>query len=205
MGLLMAIGMLYTIGYMGYACKKEGTAKIANNRLKPTNLTDKDKEIIRKNFKLICKRCDVKLDKNGYPVEERHYNVCKAYLMYQGFSESMANYFQELYTEKYNYAHDSEINRIETKHKKMAKEYCNEEKIIKIYRDYFTGAESSVKEKCDKMIELSPLWKMMVKDYNIIDDGYEYVVAWNMEVPESLQFDIKTINKEIIYLMAYKH
>ena len=55
MGLLMLAGLLGTIGYMGHYAKQETTAIIGDSVIKPKDTLDENKQVIARNFKLICK------------------------------------------------------------------------------------------------------------------------------------------------------
>ena len=200
--MLMALGMLGMIGYMGYFAKQETKAIIGDGVLQPKGSIQEDNWLINQNFKLICRRCDVKLDWDGNPVHENHYKVCMAYLLYQGFQEPVAEYFKEIYLEKYHKKHEDKREEIRKKHWDIDIDMSfidkNEYK-TKIFRKWHWKSERDTKEDCEKMC-LNYLWSCLAKRYNVVNDGNSYVVVWTVEAPPSILNQINTIYDEVRYL-----
>ena len=125
MGLLMLAGLLGTLGYMGYFAKQEATAMIGDNVIKPTNTPYSDRQLIARNFKLICKRGNAKLDRDGNPVNKTC-NQCLAYLQYQRFQKFAVDYFEQIYLEKYNNKHKKEKRDLKNKYRMLEQQFYDE-------------------------------------------------------------------------------
>lgn len=204
MGFLMFAGLIGTIGYMTHYAKQETKAIIGDSVLQPTHNIRKDKQIIEDNFELICKRCDIKLNKNNQPIYEKRYRPCVAYLQYQGFSTSVTDYFQQLYLERYNNKHETKIIDITEKHNRLLDTHFDtfNQRTTKVVRYWHYG---NTKEKCKKMMT-NTLWAELVYDYNIVKDGSQNVEVWIIKTsPEILQ-QIDTIYDEVCHMTGiYKN
>lgn len=200
MGLLMLAGLLGTIGYMGYYAKQEATAIIGDNVIKPTDTAYEDKQVIARNFKLICKRGNAKLDRDGNPVNKTC-NQCLAYLQYQGFQKFAVDYFEQLYLDKYNKKHEQERKNLQDKYRRLEQQFYDEydKRETKIIRHWDYG---NTHEKCEKMMK-NWFWSHMVKHYNIIDDGISNVEVWTISAPPSILKQIDTIYDEICEMEVY--
>ncbi len=198
MSFLMTAGIFGVIGYMGYYTKQETKAIIGDNILKPSGIQSKDKNLIKNNFERICKRCDIKLDKNNNPVYKNHYKPCVAYLQYQGFQEDVAFYFKDLYLERYNNKEEKRKNNIEDKHFQLdilLHDKHNEGE-IKVFKYWSSG---DTKLRCEKIMK-NWLWSSMVKYYNIVNDGQQNVEVWTLYAPPVILNQINTIYEEVCYL-----
>ena len=200
MGFLTLAGLLGTIGYMGYYAKQETKAIIGDNILKPSGIESKDKQLIKDNFKMICKRCDIKIDKNGNPIFKNHYKPCVAYLQYQGFPEKTSFYFKELYLEKYHKKYEDERKKIVEKHFNLDLHLFDEPHETKIFRNWDLGRNTQ--EKCEKMMR-NWFWSHMVKNYNVVKDGNSNVEVWTISAPPSYLKQIDTIYDEVCTLEVY--
>ena len=190
MGLLMLAGLLGTIGYMGHYAKQETTAIIGDSVIKPTDTPYEDKIVIARNFKLICKRGNAKLDNDGNPVNKTC-NQCLAYLQYQGFQQFAVDYFEQLYLDKYNKGREQARKKLQDKYRMFEQQFFYEcDKCeTKIVRHWDFG---NTQEKCKKMME-NWLWMHMVTHYNIVDDGISNVEVWTISAPPSILKQIDTI------------
>lgn len=194
----MLAGLLGTIGYMGYYAKNESIALLADGIIKPTNSLSEDKKIIQQNFKLICKRCNVKLD-NGLPINEKHHGVCRAYLYDRGFSEEAVDYFKTLYTNKYNMRRTILTKKINDKHEKLAIDFANHEnKKIMVYKKYLGGTEEQM-----ELIMQNDFWKSFTNHYSRVLDSPYYREIWNLSIPEYVkEKDIDKIYDEVCFLQG---
>ena len=200
MGLLMLAGLLGTIGYMGYYAKQETTAIIGDSVIKPKDTLDEDKQAIERNFKLICKRGNAKLDNNGNPVNKTC-NQCLAYLQYQGFQPFAVDYFEQLYLDKYNKGRKQTRKNLQDKYRKLEQQYFNEcdKSETKIIRHWDFG---NTQEKCEKMMK-NWLWMHMVTHYNIVPDGISNVEVWTISAPPSILKQIDTIYDMVCEMEVY--
>lgn len=200
MGLLMLAGLLGTIGYMGYYAKQEATAIIGNSVIKPTDTLYEDKIVIARNFKLICKRGNAKLDNDGNPVNKTC-NQCLAYLQYQGFQQFAVDYFEQLYLDKYNKGREQARKKLQDKYWRFEQQYFNEcdKKETKIIRHWDFG---NTQEKCEKMMK-NWLWMHMVQHYNIVADGTSNVEVWTISAPPSILRQIDTIYDMVCEMEVY--
>ena len=203
MALLMTLGILGTLGYMGYFVKQETKAIIGDNTIKPTYSLASDKSLISKHFKLICKRCDVKLDGYGNPINKNHYKPCIAYLLYQGFQEPATEYFKEIYLQKYNEKERKKIEDITTKHSDLLSELMldTSKHQTKIVRKWYYGSKKSVEDKCYKITE-NTLWNMMVSHWNVVKDGNRYVAIWTVKAQPEILKQVNKIYKEVCYIQG---
>lgn len=190
MGLLMLAGLLGTIGYMGHYAKQETTAIIGDNVIKPTDTLDEDKQVIARNFKLICKRGNAKLDNDGNPINKTC-NQCLAYLQYQGFQPFAVDYFEQLYLDKYNKGREQARKNLQDKYRKLELQFFDEcsKSETKIIRHWDFG---NTQEKCEKMMK-NWLWRHMVQHYNIVPDGISNVEVWTISASPSILKQIDTI------------
>ena len=200
MGLLMLAGLLGTIGYMGHYAKQETTAIIGDSVIKPTDTPYEDKIVIARNFELICKRGNAKLDNDGNPVNKTC-NQCLAYLQYQGFQQFAVDYFEQLYLDKYNKGREQARKNLQDKYRKLEQQYFNEcdKKETKIIRHWDFG---NTQEKCEKMMK-NWLWMHMVQHYNIVDDGISNVEVWTISAPPSILKQIDTIYDMVCEMEVY--
>lgn len=200
MGLLMLAGLLGTIGYMGYYAKQETTAIIGDGVIKPKDTLDEDKQVIERNFKLICKRGNAKLDNNGNPVNKTC-NQCLAYLQYQGFQPFAVDYFEQLYLDKYNKGRKQTRKNLQDKYRKLERQFfdeCNKSE-TKIIRHWDFG---NTQEKCEKMMK-NWLWRHMVQHYNIVPDGISNVEVWTISASPSILKQIDTIYDIVCEMEIY--
>ena len=200
MGLLMLAGLLGTIGYMGYYAKQETTAIIGDSVIKPKDTLDEDKQVIERNFKLICKRGNAKLDNNGNPVNKTC-NQCLAYLQYQGFQPFAVDYFEQLYLDKYNKGRKQTRKNLQDKYMKLEQQFFDEcdKSETKIIRHWDFG---NTQEKCEKMMK-NWLWMHMVIRYNIVPDGISNVEVWTISAPPSILKQIDTIYDMVCEMEGY--
>ena len=200
MGLLMLAGLLGTIGYMGHYAKQETTAIIGDSVIKPTDTPYEDKIVIARNFKLICKRGNAKLDNDGNPVNKTC-NQCLAYLQYQGFQQFAVDYFEQLYLDKYNKGREQARKNLQDKYRKLEQQYFDEcdKSETKIIRHWDFG---NTQEKCEKMMK-NWLWMHMVTHYNIVDDGISNVEVWTISAPPSILKQIDTIYDMVCEMEIY--
>ena len=200
MGLLMLAGLLGTIGYMGHYAKQEATAIIGNGVIKPTDTPYEDKIVIARNFKLICKRGNAKLDNNGNPVNKTC-NQCLAYLQYQGFQQFAVDYFEQLYLDKYNKGREQARKNLQDKYRKLEQQFFDEwgERETKIIRHWDFG---NTQEKCEKMMK-NWLWRRMVQHYNIVPDGISNVEVWTISASPSILRQIDTIYDMVCEMEVY--
>lgn len=200
MGLLMLAGLLGTIGYMGYYAKQEATAIIGDSVIKPTDTLYEDKIVIARNFKLICKRGNAKLDKEGNPVNKTC-NQCLAYLQYQGFQQFAVDYFEQLYLDKYNKGREQARKKLQDKYWMFEQQFYDEydKRETKIIRHWDFG---NTQEKCEKMMK-NWLWMHMVTHYNIVDDGISNVEVWTISAPPSILRQIDTIYDMVCEMEVY--
>ena len=203
MGLLMTIGFFGMLGYMGYFAKQETKAIIGDSTIKPTYSLDADKSLIDKHFKLICKRCDVKLDKDENPIDKNRYKPCIAYLLYQGFQEPATEYFKEIYLQKYDSKEKKKKEDIEEKHLKLYSQITLlGNKKTKLLRKWHYGSKKSVQEKCFNMTD-NLLWTNLTHNrYNIVRDGDQYVVVWTVKAPPEILKQIDKIYDEVCYIQG---
>lgn len=200
MGLLMLAGLLGTIGYMGYYAKQETTAIIGDNVIKPTDTPYGDRQVIARNFKLICKRGNAKLDNDGNPINKTC-NQCLAYLQYQGFQKFAVDYFEQLYLDKYNKKHKQERKNLQDKYRMLEQQFYNEydKRETKIIRHWDYG---NTQAKCEKMMK-NWFWSHIVTHYNIVNDGMGNVEVWTISAPPSILRQIDTIYDEICEIEVY--
>ena len=200
MGLLMLAGLLGTIGYMGHYAKQEATAIIGNGVIKPTDTPYEDKIVIARNFKLICKRGNAKLDNDGNPVNKTC-NQCLAYLQYQGFQQFAVDYFEQLYLDKYNKGREQARKNLQDKYRKLEQQFFDEwgERETKIIRHWDFG---NTQEKCEKMMK-NWLWRRMVQHYNIVPDGISNVEVWTISASPSILRQIDTIYDMVCEMEVY--
>ena len=200
MGLLMLAGLLGTIGYMGHYAKQEATAIIGNGVIKPTDTPYEDKIVIARNFKLICKRGNAKLDNDGNPVNKTC-NQCLAYLQYQGFQQFAVDYFEQLYLDKYNKGREQARKNLQDKYRKLEQQFFDEwgERETKIIRHWDFG---NTQEKCEKMMK-NWLWRRMVQHYNIVPDGISNVEVWTISASPSSLRQIDTIYDMVCEMEVY--
>ena len=200
MGLLMLAGLLGTIGYMGHYAKQETTAIIGDSVIKPTDTLDEDKQVIARNFKLICKRGNAKLDNDGNPVNKTC-NQCLAYLQYQGFQPFAVDYFEQLYLDKYNKGRKQARKNLQDKYWMFEQQFYDEydKRETKIIRHWDFG---NTQEKCEKMMK-NWLWWNMVRHYNIVDDGISNVEVWTISAPPSILKQIDTIYDMVCEMEVY--
>ena len=201
MGFLTLAGLLGTIGYMGYAAKQEATAIIGDAAIKPTETPYGDRQVIARNFKLICKRGNAKLDSEGNPINRNSYKPCCAYLQYQGFQKFAVDYFQKIYLEKYNKKYENETKKIVEKHRWLEQQFYDEyDKCeTKIIRHWDLG---NTQAKCEKMMR-NWFWSHIVTHYNIVNDGNSNVEVWTIKAPPSILRQIDTIYDEVCALEVY--
>ena len=201
MGLLMLAGLAYTLGYMGHYAKNQTTAIIGDATIQPTGTLKNDKEIIKENFELICKRGNAKLDKNNNPINKGCKQCC-AYLQYQGFQQSAVNYFEKIYLKKYNKKYKDRIKEIKDKHWWLEQQFHNEyDKCqTKIIRHWDYGDTHT---KCEKIMN-NWFWSHMVTHYNIVKDGISHVEVWTIKAPPSILRQIDTIYNEVCEIELYK-
>lgn len=200
MGLLMLAGLLGTIGYMGYYAKQETTAIMGNSIIKPTDTPYEDKIVIARNFKLICKRGNAKLDNDGNPVNKTC-NQCLAYLQYQGFQQFAVDYFEQLYLDKYNKGREQARKKLQDKYWMLEQQFFDEcdKSETKIIRHWDFG---NTQEKCEKMMK-NWLWMHMVQHYNIVADGISNVEVWTISAPPSILRQIDTIYDMVCEMEVY--
>ena len=200
MGLLMLAGLLGTIGYMGHYVKQETTAIIGDGVIKPTDTPYEDKIVIARNFKLICKRGNAKLDNDGNPVNKTC-NQCLAYLQYQGFQQFAVDYFEQLYLDKYNKGREQARKNLQDKYRKLERQFFDEcsKSETKIIRHWDFG---NTQEKCEKMMK-NWLWRHMVQHYNIVDDGISNVEVWTISASPSILKQIDTIYDMVCEMEVY--
>ena len=200
MGLLMLAGLLGTIGYMGHYAKQETTAIIGDNVIKPTDTPYEDKQVIARNFKLICKRGNAKLDNNGNPINKTC-NQCLAYLQYQGFQQFAVDYFEQLYLDKYNKGREQARKNLQDKYRKLERQFFDEwgKRETKIIRHWDFG---NTQEKCEKMMK-NWLWMHMVQHYNIVPDGISNVEVWTISASPSILKQIDTIYDIVCEMEIY--
>ena len=198
MGLLMLGGLIGSIIYGGYVFKMDAESEIIDAKVKPTTSELENKKIIQKNFKSICKRGRIKLD-NGFPINEKHYNPCLAYLEYRGFSKEEVDYFKTLYIHKYNMRRTILTKKITDKHERLMMEYSKQEnKKLMIFRRHFGGTE----ETMNKMME-NDFWKSFTNHYSCVPDGRYNDEVWNLTVPEYVKKrDIEKIYDEVCFLQG---
>ena len=200
MGFFMLAGLLGTLGYMGYFAKKETTAIIGDNVIQPTDTPYEDKQVIAKNFKLICKRGNAKTDIDGNPIHKEHYKPCCAYLQYQGFQQFAVDYFKKLYLEKYNKKYETNKKAIKDRHRWIDLHLLYQEPHeTKIYRHWDYGDTYA---KCEKMMN-NWLWSHMVTRYNIVRDGISNVEIWTISAPPSVLKQLDKIYDEVCQLEIY--
>ena len=199
MGLLMLAGLFGTIAYMGHFAKQETTAIVGDMMLEPTHNISEDKEIVEKNFTLLCKRCNAKLDKNNNPIYKDKHKPCMAYLQYQGFQQPVVDYFRDIYLEKYHTKYENERKQLKNKHQDLRLNFYIEPHETKVIRKWDYG---NTKEKCEKMMQDS-LWYDMVRHYNIVDDGMSNVEVWTLTAPPSILKQVDTIYDEVCTLEVY--
>ena len=199
MGFLMFAGLLGAMGYMGYYAKQETTAIIGDATIKPTETPYGDRQVIARNFKLICKRGNAKLDSEGNPIFKNHYKPCLAYLQYQGFQKFAVDYFEKLYLEKYHKKYENERKKIVEKHFNLDLHLFDEPHETKIVRHWDYG---NTQVKCEKMMK-NWFWSHMVKHYNIVKDGNSNVEVWTISAPPSYLRQIDTIYDEVCKLEVY--
>lgn len=200
MGLLMLAGLLGTIGYMGHYAKQETTAIIGDSVIKPTDTPYEDKIVIARNFELICKRGNAKLDNDGNPVNKTC-NQCLAYLQYQGFQQFAVDYFEQLYLDKYNKGREQARKNLQDKYRRLEQQFYDEydKRETKIIRHWDFG---NTQEKCEKMMK-NWLWRNMVRYYNIVDDGISNVEVWTISAPPSILKQIDTIYDMVCEMEVY--
>ena len=197
MGFLIFAGLIGTLAYGTHFAKNEKRAIKSDLTIRPTNTQTKDKRIIEKNFELICKRCNIKLDNDGSPILKDGYNPCVAYLQYQGFQETTSNYFKELYLQKYYNKQKNDIKNIKYKHNNLLFTYYDsQEKDTKIYRHWGYG---DTKEKCKQLMN-NILWRTLVKHYNVVKDGSQNVEVWSIYAPPLILNQIDEIYEEVCLL-----
>lgn len=198
MGFLMLAGLFGTLGYMGYYAKQEARAIKGDKILQPTGTPSIDKKTIENNFKLICQRGNAKIDKNNNPVHKNHYKPCVAYLQYQGFTIDIANYFKELYLEKYNRKYAQKIKQIKDRHWILEQQFYNEYDMreTKVVRYWNYG---DTEKRCQTIMN-NWLWSCMVERYNIVKDGNSNVEVWVISAPPSILKQIDKIYNEVCYL-----
>lgn len=204
MGLLMLAGLVGTIAYTGYFVKNETRAIIGDATIQPGETIDESKQKIEQHFSMICKRCGVKLDNNGNPIHEKHYNVCLAYLKYQGFQSLAIEYFKELYLNKYHHQYENKIDEIKDRHQYLTTLFYDEyDKCeTKIFRHWHYG---DTEKKCKKMMN-NWFWSHMVTHYNIVKDSSANVEVWSIKAPPSILKQIDTIYDEVCILEGiYKY
>lgn len=198
MGFLTLAGLLGTIGYMGYYAKQEATAIIGDAAIKPTETPYGDRQVIARNFELICKRGNAKLDSEGNPINKGCKQCC-AYLQYQGFQKFAVDYFEKIYLEKYNKKYENETKKIVEKHLYLDLHLFDEPHETKIIRHWDYG---NTQEKCEKMMK-NWFWSHMVKHYNVVKDGISHVEVWTISAPPSYLKQIDTIYDEVCTLEVY--
>ena len=194
----MLAGLVGTMAYTTYFAKKETTAIIGDTKIQPTYNTKKDKDIITQNFKLICKRGNAKLDKEGKPMYKNHYQPCCAYLEYQGFTKNVVDYFEKIYLQKYEQRHINKTKEIQQRHSELEQLFYNQynNREIKIFRYWHSGDTES---KCNKLMN-NWFWSHIVKQYNIVKDGCVNIEVWTIYAPPVILKQIEKIYDEVCYL-----
>ena len=200
MGFLMFAGLVGTMGYMAHYAKNETKSIIGDTVIQSTHNDNKDKKIIEENFTLICKRCGIKVDLQGCPLYKNHYRPCVAYLQYQGFKESVANHFKEIYLEKYEKKYKKKDKEVSFKHSDLLRLYYDTpNKETKIFRYWHSG---NTKGKCDKLMN-NMLWSTLVDYYSIVPDGSQNVEVWTITAPQPILEQINKIYDEVCYLSGF--
>lgn len=197
MGFLMFLGLVGTMAYGTYFIKNETKAVVGDKILTPTHIKNKDRDIIKNNFKLICKRCDIDIDKNDNPVIEEGYKPCSEYLKYRGFHEDIVNYFIVMYQKKYNEAQKNKLKNMQYKHNNLLREYGSQpQKKTKTFKYWHSG---NTEQKCKDMMK-NPLWSLLVRHYNIVKDGNQNVEVWVITAPPSILKQIDDIHDEVLII-----
>lgn len=198
MGLLQFLGLVGTAAYGVHYAKNETKAIIGDSVIKPTHIDHDDKNLIEKNFKLICKRCDIKLDSDGDPIIEKGYNPCMAYLQYRGFKKSVTNHFKDIYIQKYRKKYNNKIRTMQYKHNDLLRLYIDHmnEKQTKVFRYWHWG---DTEAKCKEMMK-NMLWSSIVDDYNVVKDGSQKVEVWIISAPPSILKQVDTLHDEVWFL-----
>ena len=195
MGLLMLAGLIGTVGYMAHFAKNETRAMIADGQVKPTGNIYTDKRVIEDNFKLICKRCNIKLDFVDELPKDNHYKVAIEYLKFQGFQKEATNHFEKIFLDKYN---EKEKKEIQERRKRMnrwssiLKNDTNKKRTV--YRKYL-GHD----EEFSKRISQNYLWhKITQGNYNLVKDGYNTIEVWNIYAPQRIINNLDQIYDDVV-------
>lgn len=86
MGLIMFAGLVGSILYSSHVIKNDIQAEIIDKKTQSTFNMANNEIKLKNNFKSICKRNGIKLDKDGNPINKNKINVAIEYLKYQGYT-----------------------------------------------------------------------------------------------------------------------
>lgn len=196
MSFLMLAGLVGTAIYGGYALQQEKRAIVSDFTIKPRATPEESKRVIFDGFETICKRRNIKLDKDGYPESPNGYISCAEYLRYQGFDEESVEYFIKKYQLKYRMRESRFYDEAKRYLKKIEKRYelGKHNTILYTFRHTYFG---NVEERMEKIME-NETWQKLVHHHQYAqENAMSYHEVWVLEIPLELKGEVKKIYKQV--------
>lgn len=187
MGFLMLAGLIGSIVYSTHCVKNDIKAEVADSKCKPSLNKESNRNNVRTNFTVICKRAGIKLSDKGLPLDERQCRNGMEYLKYRGYDPESVEYFKKLFHDKYLRQLSNNENTLSQKHSQL-KKFLNTHKhneILVTFRRNYYGNESAT-SRMEKIMKNS-LWRQIVDNYTFVESGSSarYTEVWNLRVPRN--------------------
>ena len=200
--MLGIFALLGTVGvplYAGYVVKKDIESMSRDYRVKPSPSVAKNKETIRREFDTICKRCEMRRNKQGEILDERYLNVAIEYLQYQGFDNESIELFEELFEKNFKGGLKRQTNEIKAKHQRyieiMNKNPYNWD--YKIFRQSYYGS-GDIKRRVKKISE-NELWsKILNQEPQCVDN----IEIYSIYAPKRITNNIDKIYEEVCWIQG---
>lgn len=198
MGLLMLAGLVGTVLYSGYVIKNDIQAEVTDYKTKPTFNKETNQDIIKNNFKDICKRSGIKMDAMSNPINDKKIESAKEYLRYQGYTDSDIDFFTNLFNEKVNDGYTHKVNILKCKNERLKyklQQYPSTEMVV--FRKTIYKSSLSPDERANKLLN-NEIWSAIVDHYTYIraNGGGKWEEVWTLKVPQLFFTDI---TKEELY------
>ena len=188
----MFAGLVGSILYSSYVIKNDIKAEWADKKTQATFNSYENEDNIKRNFKTICKRSGIRLDRRGYPISDDRINVAVEYLRYQGYTEENIRVFTRLFKYRCGLHKTSEASVTNLKLKRLEYKLNNNPcDTMVILRKKIYSNDLPAQERIDKLLK-NDLWNEIVNHYSCIqsDDGARWEEIWTLKVPKNFFSDI---------------
>lgn len=204
---LSFLGLIGLYGYGAYCLKKDIKAEKTDFNVSPSINDNENERIISRNFKNICERSGIKLERNS-PVFLEECHLGMEYLEYRGFNQESVNYFTDLYKSKWRQLAIQQKSEIEARHNQILQNFNENVDCILTIRCH-VYAQNNPQSRMNNIYNGSPLWNKLVDNYTYIRGQHgnaKFTEIWNLKVNSKYMTikEAEDIYKEICYLLGYE-